>query len=127
MDSGTPRSSGQSIEIVLGRVLQIGTLVSAVVIAAGGIAWLVASGGQTPHYGVFRGEPSDLSSAQGIARAAGTLDPQGIMQLGLLLLVSTPIARVIGALVAFALQRDRLYVVVASLVLSALLYSLLAS
>ena len=49
------------------------------------------------------------------------------MQLGLLLLVATPMARVVAALVGFVRQRDLVYVVVSSLVLATLLYSLLAS
>jgi uncharacterized membrane protein len=125
--TNAPRRDGQSIEIVLGRVLQIGTLVSAAVIAVGGLAWLVTSGGQTPHYDVFRGEPSDLSSVPGIVGAALALGPRAVIQLGLLLLVGTPIARVVGALLAFAARRDALYAAVSSFVLAALLYSLLAS
>jgi uncharacterized membrane protein len=50
-----------------------------------------------------------------------------MIQLGILLLVATPIARVMGALVSFALRRDVTYAVISSLVLAALLYSLLAS
>ncbi|MCH8199988.1 MAG: DUF1634 domain-containing protein [Chloroflexi bacterium] len=98
-----------------------------IVIAVGGVAYLVTSGGQVPHYETFRGEPSDLRSIHGIVVDAAQLHARGVIQLGLLLLVATPIARVIGALGAFALRRDATYVVISSLVLAALLYSLLAS
>ncbi len=121
------RAGGESIEIVLGNLLRWGTLISAAVIALGGIAYLVTNGGETPHYDAFHGEPSDLRSAYGIVVDALQWHSRGVIQLGLLLLVATPIARVIGALVAFALRRDAKYVVVSSLVLAALLYSLLAS
>jgi uncharacterized membrane protein len=121
------RQNDESIEIVLGDLLRWGTIISAIVIALGGAAYLWASGGDTPHYGTFRGEPSDLRSMPGIVASAWHLDTRGLIQLGILLLVGTPIARVIGALVAFALRRDATYVVVSSLVLAALLYGLLAS
>lgn len=121
------RPNGKSIEIVLGGVLRWGTLISAIVIAAGGVAYLVTSGGQVPHYEAFRGEPSDLRSIHGIVVDAAQLHARGVIQLGLVLLVATPIARVIGALAAFALRRDATYVVISSLVLAALLYSLLVS
>jgi len=121
------RAGGESIEVVLGNLLRGGTLISAAVIALGGIVYLVTSGPQTPHYEVFRGEPSDLRSVYGIVVDALDWHSRGVIQLGLLLLVATPIARVIGALVAFALRRDAKYVVISSLVLAALLYSLLAS
>jgi uncharacterized membrane protein len=56
---------------------------------------------------------------QGIA----TGDPATIIQLGILLLIATPVARVAFALVAFAIERDRLYVAVSLIVLAVLLFS----
>ena len=53
------------------------------------------------------------------------LRPQAISQLGLLVLVATPIGRVLTSLIAFALERDRLYVVLTSIVLAILLASAL--
>jgi uncharacterized membrane protein len=47
--------------------------------------------------------------------------PQAIAQLGLLVLVATPIVRVVTSLVAFAIERDRLYVGITAAVLSILL------
>ena len=49
---------------------------------------------------------------------------QAIVMLGLLLLIATPVARVAFSVVAFALQRDRMYVLFTLLVLAVLLYSL---
>jgi uncharacterized membrane protein len=46
------------------------------------------------------------------------------MQLGLLLLIATPVARVAFSLAAFAVQRDRLYVVVTLVVLGVLTFSM---
>jgi uncharacterized membrane protein len=48
-----------------------------------------------------------------------------LIQLGLLLLIATPVARVAFSAAAFAMQRDRLYVVVALIVLAVLMYSLM--
>jgi uncharacterized membrane protein len=76
-------------------------------------------------YGVFRGEPGYLRSLAGIVRAALTGDSRAIVQLGLAFLIATPIARVAFTLVAFALQRDRVYVGVTLLVLALLLFGLL--
>jgi uncharacterized membrane protein len=52
-----------------------------------------------------------------------TGDPATIIQLGVLLLIATPVARVAFALVAFAIERDRLYVAVSATVLAVLLFS----
>ena len=59
-------------------------------------------------------------------RNACALNSLGIIQLGLLVLIATPIVRVILSVVAFVLERDLLYVVVTSIVLGVLLYSFLA-
>jgi len=56
-----------------------------------------------------------------------TGDPAALIQLGVLLLVATPVARVVFAVVGFALERDRLYVVVSVAVLAILAASLLYS
>jgi uncharacterized membrane protein len=71
------------------------------------------------------GEPVDLRSVSGIVRDALALRERGLIQLGLLLLIATPVARVAFSVAAFAMQRDRLYVVVALIVLAVLMYSLM--
>ena len=73
---------------------------------------------------VFVGEPADLRNVSGIVRDALALRGRGLIQLGLLLLIATPVARVAFSVVAFAMQRDRLYVVVALIVLAVLMCSL---
>jgi uncharacterized membrane protein len=52
---------------------------------------------------------------------------RGLIQLGLLFLIATPIARVGFSIVGFALERDRMYVIFTLIVLAILLYSLLGS
>jgi uncharacterized membrane protein len=50
---------------------------------------------------------------------------RGIIQLGLLLLIATPVARVAFSIGAFAAERDRLYVAVATIVFIILICSLM--
>jgi uncharacterized membrane protein len=52
-------------------------------------------------------------------------DSIAIMQVGLLLLILTPIARVALAVVGFFLERDRLYTVVSLIVFVILMFSLI--
>jgi uncharacterized membrane protein len=59
-------------------------------------------------------------------RDALAMRGRGIIQLGLLLLIATPVARVAISVVAFAVQRDRLYVAITLLVLAILLCSLMS-
>ena len=48
----------------------------------------------------------------------------GIIQLGLLLLIATPVARVVFSAFAFAIQQDKLYVFVTLAVLAVLAFGL---
>jgi uncharacterized membrane protein len=52
-------------------------------------------------------------------------DSLGIIQIGLLLLIATPVARVAFSVFAFVLQRGSTYVVVTLVVLTILIYSIL--
>jgi uncharacterized membrane protein len=113
------------LEIMLGRVLRAGVVLSGLVVLAGGLLYLARYGHQIPDYHVFRGEPAALRSVGGIVAAAGALDGRGLIQLGLLLLVATPIARVGLSLIGFLRRRDWLYVGVTIIVLALLAFSLL--
>ncbi len=124
-DSGQRRWSDHQIEQVIGRLLQIGVLIAAAVVLAGGVLLLVQHGGTAVSFGAFRGEPAALSTLAGIWRGALALDSRSVVQLGLLLLIATPVARVALTLVAFSVQRDKTYIVVTSIVLVLLLYGIL--
>jgi uncharacterized membrane protein len=114
----------ERIEQVMGIVLRVGVLLAAALVVVGGAVYLSRYGTGAPRYGAFHGEPGDLRSVAGVVRDAAALRGRGLIQLGLLLLIATPIARVAFSLVAFAFQRDRLYVVVTAIVLGLLVVSL---
>ena len=111
----------------VGRLLRSGVILAAALIAVGAVPYLAGRGLSRPDYGVFRPEPPVLRSASGILRDALSGDAAGIIQLGFLVLLATPVARVAFLLGAFARAGDRLYVVVSALVLAVLAFSLLGS
>ena len=112
------------MEEVIGILLQVGVLLSAAVVLAGGIWLLVECGNGRPEYRTFRPSDPALRSPAGILASLRNPSPQSVIQFGLLLLIATPVARVVLSLVAFTLQRDRVYIVVTLLVLAVLIYSL---
>ena len=61
----------------------------------------------------------------GIAENALSFHGRELIQLGLLCLIATPVARVFFSIIAFAKQRDTLYAIVAAFVLILLAHSLL--
>ena len=115
------------IEIILGNLLRTGVLISAAVVLVGGSIYLSRHAHEPADYRVFRGEPSEYRTISGIVQSVINVRGQGIIQLGLLLLIATPIARVAFSVVGFAIERDRLYVAFTLLVLAILLYSFLGS
>ena len=112
----------QRVERVIGTLLRIGVLLAVLVALPGGALYLAGEGRSATDYTTFHGEPVDLRRVSGIAAEAFMLHGRAIIQLGILLLIGTPITRVLFSLVAFALQRDMIYVVVTSLVLAVLVY-----
>ncbi len=113
------------IQVWIGSLLRIGVLIAAGIALAGGIWYLSAHGGEVPHYGTFRGEPVFLRYIADMVAAVLAGHSSALIQLGLLVLIAVPIARVAVSLVAFVLERDWLYCVVTALVLAILLFSLL--
>ena len=67
---------------------------------------------------------ASLRSIKGITTAALHLNPRGLVQLGLIILIATPIARVVFCIVGFIRQKDQLYTGISTVVLIILLYSL---
>lgn len=114
----------EAFDALLGGVLRAGVVLAAVVVATGGGIYLGRHAHDVPSYGVFQGEPGDLRSIAGIISAARKLEGRGVIQLGLLLLIATPIARVAFALVGFGRQKDWMYVGISAIVLALLAYSL---
>jgi uncharacterized membrane protein len=119
-----PRWSDDDVERVLGTLLRAGVVLAAALVAIGGVIYLLRLGGAAPSYGRFRGEPEDLRRVRGIVRAVLAGRGRGLIQLGLLVLIATPVARVAASLIAFAVQRDRTYVAITAIVLALLLLSL---
>jgi uncharacterized membrane protein len=118
------RWSDERVEAILGNLLRAGVIIAATVVLVGGVFFLIRYGATSPDYRTFRGEPANLRSVSGILTDAVNLRSRGLIQLGLLLLVATPVARVVFSVFAFACQRDLTYVVLTLIVLAVLLYSL---
>lgn len=117
-------SEEHRFEIIVGNLLRIGVSVAAAVVAVGAVVYLVRHGSEAPRFAQFRSEPDRLRTMRGILGEAASFHGRGIIQLGLLLLIATPIARVAFSAYAFARLRDWRYVAITLAVLSLLVYSL---
>lgn len=109
---------------IIGRLLQAGVILSALFVLAGGAVYHARHPEPVTDYRVFHGEPEELRTVSGIFHEALALHGRGLIQLGLLILIATPIARVAFSVTAFLHLRDWIYVVVTLIVLGLLVYSL---
>lgn len=115
----------EQTEQMIGNLLRAGVLFSASVVFTGGVLYLLRYGNQPADYRIFHGVPGELESISGIFHSAFSFHRRGLIQLGVLALIATPIARVLLALYTFLLQRDWLYLLITSVVSAVLLFSLL--
>src|SRR3569833_1133517 len=113
------------METVMGRLLQVGVLLASIVMLIGGFLYMRAHHGEMPNYRVFSSEPLRLRHFGGIAGGIKVGDPAASIQLAVLLLIATPVSRVGFALIAFLIERDKLFVAISSIVLAVLLYGFL--
>jgi uncharacterized membrane protein len=112
------------LEVMIGTVLRVGVLLSALVVAGGGAVFILRHGWEHANYTVFRGEPAELRTIGGILAEAFSFSGRDIIQLGLLTLIATPVIRVGFSAYAFARLGDYKYVGITLIVFALLLYSL---
>ncbi len=113
------------LETIIGKLLRAGVLFSALVVAAGGVLYLVLNHAARVSFRTFAAGGPQMRTVSGILQSAAHLRSEGLMQAGLVLLILTPVARVVMAIAGFALEGDRLYAVVSFIVLVILAFSLL--
>lgn len=118
------RVTDDAIQSFIGTLLRVGVFISASVVLLGAILFFAQHNHVKLSYAVFTSEPHYLSTVSTIISSAFQFQGIGMIQLGILLLIATPIARVIFSLFAFLLEKDYLYVSISIVVLTILLYSL---
>jgi len=126
-NSTLPGSTRHPMEIWISYVLRIGVLVAGTIILIG-TGWFLLAGPRP-------GEPTSLAQVlggQATAVRPGAIiagiregDPLAIIQLGVLALILTPITRVAMTVVLFAVQGDRIFIAITSVVLLVLVLGLL--
>lgn len=127
MVAGNTRWTEDHVERLVGNMLRAGVLLSGMVVLLGGAIYLARHGDQVPDHRTFHGEPEELRTLSGILQTTAELRGRGMIQFGILLLIATPVIRVIVLGYAFFRQADYLYVGVSVVVLGILLASLFGS
>ena len=112
------------MENTISLMLRTGVILSAAIVVLGAAAYLWRHGFAPADYRVFKGEPSGLRGVRGILRGVSRLHSRAFIQLGLLVLIATPVGRVAFSIYGFAREGDRMYAIFTAIVLAILLFSL---
>jgi uncharacterized membrane protein len=111
------------LEKVIGNLLRYGVLTASLIVLAGGVVYLVRHGGEVPSYGQFKGEPDIMRRPGPMLQAIFHGRGRPLIALGLLVLIATPIARIICSIVGYLLEKDWLYTVLTVIVLVVILWN----
>lgn len=102
----------------IGNALRIGVTAACTIAIISGIYYLIMHGSEPiPDYTKFSGEPASYTTLTGILNGVIHLAAKDWIQLGVVVLMLTPIIRVVLSIIDFARQRDWLYVVITAIVL----------
>lgn len=117
--------SDQQMEEQMGLVLRAGLVLACAVMVIGGVLYMTRHADELPVYQSFHGAPAGLNSAHGVWRDAISGSARGIIQLSVLLMIATPVMRVVFAVYGFARQKQWAFAVISVIVLGLLGWGLL--
>ena len=113
----------RSLELAVSYVLLWGMVIASTIVLGGGLIYILRHGTEPASFRVFVGEPRELCSPLGAVQAAISGRGRGWIQVGIMLLVATPIARVALSWIVFFRRQDWLYFTITSIVFGGLVYS----
>ncbi|WP_183563939.1 DUF1634 domain-containing protein [Mucilaginibacter sp. SP1R1] len=116
----------KDMQAVIGWILRIGVMLSMSIIFIGGVIYLSRHGQAHADYSTFKGVPDFIQTTQGIFHGIITLRGKAIIQAGIILLIATPVIRVVFSAIGFVLEKDYLYTAITLLVLLIILASMLS-
>ncbi|MGV3547342.1 MAG: DUF1634 domain-containing protein [Pedobacter sp.] len=120
----TKNITDKDIQSLVGNLLRAGVYISMAIVVLGGIIYLSEHGGEKIDYSEFSFNKVSLKTVESIFANVLTFRGAAVVQFGLLMLIFTPIARVLMAVVTFFLEKDYLYVLIGIIVLAIIMVSL---
>src|SRR5665213_695640 len=114
----------REMEREMGSFLRTGVTVASGIMLLGAVLYLLRHGAEVESYRVFHAEPAALESIGGVFREVRAGSARGIIQLGVLAMIATPVMRVAFAVYGFARQRQWAFVSISLTVLGLLAFGL---
>lgn len=112
------------MQAFIGKMLRTGVTLSACITVLGGLLYMLRHEDLIPDYRNFNGVPEQYRSLSDIFKGVAAFKSRAIIQLGVLLLIATPIARVLFSMIAFLLEKDYRYVIITLIVLGIICFSI---
>jgi len=112
------------MQLIIGWILRGGVAVSMAIVVIGGIFFIYRHGHSVTDFRTFKGTPDFISSPEKVFESALQLKGQAIIQLGIALLIATPVLRVVFAAIGFILEKDYLYTLISIIVLLIIIISM---
>ena len=122
--SGSTGFKDKDMQVIIGWILRAGVAISMTVVFIGGAMFLSRHGHSIADYHEFKKVPYFIHNTSGMIEGVIHLRGQAIIQLGILLLIATPIARVVFSAIGFILEKDHLYTLITLIVLLIILLSM---
>ncbi|RYE04532.1 MAG: DUF1634 domain-containing protein [Sphingobacteriaceae bacterium] len=114
------------VQLLIGNVLRWGVIVSMLIVFCGGLIYVYRHGHETASYQIFKNEPDFLKNINGIFNGVLAVKGRAIIQTGIIVLIATPIIRILLSVVSFLLEKDYLYVGITLAVLCIIITSMLS-
>ena len=114
----------KDVQIILGTLLRVGVILSTSIVLLGGIIFMSTHANQVVSFKNFKAEDAKFSSIGDIFLGLRTFDGLAIIQFGVLLLIFTPIARIVFSIFSFLMEKDYMYVLIGIIVLCVIITSL---
>ncbi|GAA4096000.1 DUF1634 domain-containing protein [Mucilaginibacter panaciglaebae] len=112
------------IQTLIGWVLRGGVFLSIGICICGAVIYLFGHGHDIANYHNFKGGPASVQMDE-IVKSIMALKGRAIIQAGIILLIATPILRVLFSAYGFAIEKDYLYTGITVLVLIIIFTSML--
>ena len=127
MTTNTKHWNDARMRNIMGTLLRVGVFSAAFLVVSGGVLFFIQHPKEIFDFTTFKGEPAKFRQVHLIVKEAFDLRGRDVIQLGLLLLIATPVARVIFSLIGFLIEKDWIYVAITAIVLMILTVSLFSN
>jgi uncharacterized membrane protein len=110
----------------IAALLRWGVVLSALVTTVGGIGFLWQHAGQqVPDYSMYKGTLLAYRTIHKVTDGVMMADWLSVIQVGVLMLIATPVARILFSLITFIKEKDFAFIAITILVLAIVFFSMM--